>query len=120
MRFRAARAAAAIVLALLLASSGVVPCGCVEMSATQASDGHCGPAGGSGAQAWKEACACACMTASDEESAPARFELVSVRGFSVVSATHAVVRASYEFVPPPPLRRSGHSPPPAAPSILRI
>jgi len=110
----------AILLAFVLASVGVVPCACAEMTvATDSSGGHCGPVG-SGFRARVEACSCACVAAQDEESAAARVERVLVRSMSVAPGPHALVLGSYHLIPPIPLRRIGHSPPPSVPSILRI
>ena len=119
MRFHSARAVA-LLLAIVLVNVGVVPCACAEMSALfDSSGGHCGPVG-SGLRAQVEACSCACVTAQDEESATARVEPVLVRSMLVAPEGNGLVSGSYNLVPPIPLRRIGHSPPPSVPSILRI
>ena len=110
---------AALLLALVVASAALVPCACVEMRAGQASGGHCGR-DESGLWARPEACICPCMTASDEESVALRVELVPVRKWSVVAASHALVPGSYRLLPEVPLRRLGHPPSLTPPSILRI
>jgi len=118
MRF--ASRGAALLLAFVVANTGVVPCACAEMTLpADTSGGHCGPAG-SGLRANVESCNCACMTAQGEESAATRGQPVLARTMSVVPASHAVVPGSYHLVPPIPLRRIVYSPPPSPPSILRI
>ena len=119
MRFQSARAAA-VLLAFVLASVGVVRCACAEMSTPpDSSGGHCGPVG-SGFQANVEACSCACVTAQDEQSATARVEPVLVRSMSIAHESHGLVPGSYNLVPPIPQLQIGHSPPLSVPSILRI
>lgn len=119
MRFHTARGVA-ILLAFVLASAGVAPCACAEMTAAaDSSAGHCGPVG-SGLRAKVEACSCACIAAQDEEAATPSVATVLARSISVLPEGHALVPGSYQLVPPIPLRRIGHSPPPSVPSILRI
>lgn len=117
MTFHAGRGTA-LLLAFVVASAGILPCACTEMSTAETSGGHCGPTE-SGLWARSEACTCACMTAQDGESATQRVEPVLVRTLSVVPASHAVVPGSCQLVPPIPLRHIGHSPPPSQPLILR-
>jgi hypothetical protein len=119
MRLHAANGVA-ILLALVLASIGVVPCACAEMTATaDSSAGHCGPVG-PGLRAQVEACTCACIAAQDEEAATPSVATALARSISVLPESHALVPGSYQLVPPIPPRRIGHSPPPSVPSILRI
>jgi hypothetical protein len=111
--------AATLLLALVVAGAALVPCACAEMSAAETSGGHCGP-DESGLRAGPEACICPCITASDEASAALRVQLVPVRKWSVVTASHAPVPGSYPLPPEVPPRRLGHPPPLTPPSILRI
>ena len=109
-----------MLLAFVLASVGVVPCECAEMSvAADSSAGHCGPVG-SGLRAQVEACSCACIASQDEESATPSVATVLAPSISVLPESHASVRATYHLVPAIRLRFVGHSPPPSVPSILRI
>lgn len=109
-----------MLLVLGLASAGVVPCACEEMTvATESSAGHCGPVG-SGLRAKVEACSCACIAAQDEESATPSVATVLARSISVLPESHAYVPGTHHLVPAIRLRFAGHSPPPSVPSILRI
>jgi hypothetical protein len=118
MRFHAVRGVA-VLLAFVLASVGVVPCACTEMTeAADSSAGHCGPVG-SGLRAQVEACSCACIAAQDEESATPKHATLLDRSLSALPESHALVPGTYHLVPAR-LRFAGHSPPPTVPSILRI
>jgi hypothetical protein len=120
MRFDAARGAA-LVLAFVVAGSGVQSCACAEMKARTAdtTGGHCAPAE-AGVRVTPESCACVCMTAHRETSATVRVELVLSPTMSVVPSGQGVIPGSCRLLAPIPLRSLGHSPPSSSPSILRI
>lgn len=115
------RRMAALVLALLFASSSL-PCGCLGMARAATGESHCSPGSVAG-DAWRPAahdCGCACVTSRDNEAGVRPGVLAAS-----ACATDLAVQAAGAPRPSPFLTQGSGSPPTvsppvAPPRVLRI
>lgn len=108
--------AIALLLLLLVAEVGALPCVCAAPPETAAASSHCS-GNRDGFRAREAGCDCACMRAADTATPEARIDPARVAHVSapLLQAPLASVRT-----PPSPVRPSGRSCPPSPPLVLRI
>jgi hypothetical protein len=111
---------AGLAVALLVASTGLLPCLCVGMAPAEPSATHCGSAGpaGPGLSDGGHSCECACMSAAFPESVAPRAEPASASGPAFAGTVVPPARASSRpaFVP----QATSDPPRVSPPQILRI
>src|SRR5262245_16872737 len=118
MKPRALRAAC-LVVAILVAGAGLLPCACAGMSSAAGGSAHCGGAD-PGLRAASEGCACACMRAlAAEAGQPTSLPAVASGTWAPPTPYSYVARLDSPF-PPAALDVLGDSPPLPPPLVLRV
>jgi hypothetical protein len=108
-----------VALALVLVSTGLLPCLCVGMAAAEPPGEHCGSAepAGPGLASASHGCACTCLSASPADTAAPRIEpafaSASLADPVALPSTRARVVTAHRLP-------AVESPPTTSPPILRI